>query len=60
MHIIYEFEGRLYETNYLSPLDDMIERGLINEKDRSLYDHTHLYELTARNRIIKVWKKEVE
>ena len=58
MCITYEFEGQLYKTNYFSPLDDMIERGLINEKDRTLYDHTQLYELTERNRIIKVWKKE--
>lgn len=54
MHIVYEFEGKLYKTNYVSPIDDMIERGLIDEKNRNLYDYTPLYELTERNRVIKV------
>ena len=58
MHITYEFEGKLYKSKYVSPLDDMIERGLIDEKDRDLYDHTPVYKITERNRIVKVWKKE--
>lgn len=57
MELTYEFEGKLYLTKYHSVIDDMIERELISEEDRNLYDCTPLYKLTPYNRVIKVWRK---